>query len=108
MLTDLELSPHGESVCAAKGFPAPLICTPDQLFQESNVNDPIVDEVRRIRDEYAARFNYDIDAMFLDLKEKERLSGRPIVSYAKSASEPLPEYTPISAPAAKEAVAGVA
>ncbi len=25
------------------------------------MNDPIVDEVRRIRDEYAARFNYDLD-----------------------------------------------
>ena len=58
------------------------------------MNDPIVDEVRRIRDEYAARFNYDIDAMFRDIKEKERMSGRTFVSYAKSASEPQPETAP--------------
>ena len=34
--------------------------------------DPIVAEVRRIREEYAARFNYDLHAMFLDLKEQEK------------------------------------
>ncbi len=45
--------------------------------------DPIVAEIRRIRDEYAARFNYDLHAMFLDLKEQEKRSGRTIVSYAK-------------------------
>lgn len=34
--------------------------------------DPIVEEVRRIRDEYAARFNYDLDAIYRDLKEREK------------------------------------
>jgi hypothetical protein len=34
--------------------------------------DPIVEEVRRIRDEYAARFNYDLDAIYRDLKEREQ------------------------------------
>lgn len=67
------------------------------------MNDPIVDEVRRIRDEYAARFNYDIDAMFQDIKEQERKSGRTFVSYAKPTSTPEPEI----APAAEEAVACV-
>ena len=28
------------------------------------MNDPIVDEVRRVRDAQAARFNYDLDAIF--------------------------------------------
>lgn len=31
------------------------------------MNDPIVDEVRRVRDAYTARFNYDLDAIFRDL-----------------------------------------
>jgi hypothetical protein len=44
--------------------------------------DPIVDEVRRVRDAYAAQFNYDLRAIFRDLKEKEKRSGRKIVSYA--------------------------
>lgn len=48
-------------------------------------SDPIVDEVRRVRDAYAARFNYDLRAIFRDLKEKEKRSGRKVVSYAENA-----------------------
>jgi hypothetical protein len=43
-------------------------------------SDPIVDEVRRIRDAYAARFNYDLRAIYHDLKEQEKRSGRRVVS----------------------------
>ena len=39
------------------------------------MNDPIVDEVRRVRDAHASRFNYDLDAIFCDIKEKEKKSG---------------------------------
>ena len=42
---------------------------------------PIVAEVRKARDEHAAKFNYDLDAIFRDLKEKERTSGRKYVRY---------------------------
>ena len=45
-------------------------------------SDPIVDEVRRARDAYAARFNYDLRAIYRDLKEQEKRSGRKVVSYA--------------------------
>ena len=41
--------------------------------------DPIVEEVRKARDAYAKRFNYDLDAIYRDLKEKERRSGRVVV-----------------------------
>jgi len=34
--------------------------------------DPIVEEVRRARDAYAKQFNYDLDAIYRDLKAKER------------------------------------
>lgn len=34
--------------------------------------DPIVEEVRRIRRRYAERFNFDLDAIYADLKECER------------------------------------
>ena len=47
-------------------------------------SDPIVDEVRRARDAYAARFNYDLGAVYRDLKEQENRSGRKVVSYAES------------------------
>jgi hypothetical protein len=39
------------------------------------MTDPIVDEVRRVRDAIAARFDYDLDAIFRDIKERERNSG---------------------------------
>jgi hypothetical protein len=43
------------------------------------MNDPIVDEVRRVRDALAARFNYDLDAIFRDIKEREKKSGLKFV-----------------------------
>ena len=49
-------------------------------------SDPIVDEVRRTRDAYAARFNYDLRAIYRDLKEQEKRSGRKVVSYAESST----------------------
>ena len=59
-------------------------------------SDPIVDEVRRARDAYAARFNYDLRAIYRDLKEQEKRSGSKLVSYAKEAasSEPNPALQP--------------
>lgn len=42
--------------------------------------DPLVEEVRAIREAYAARFDYDLEALARDLKELERHSGRQVVS----------------------------
>lgn len=42
--------------------------------------DPIVEEIRGVRDAHAARFNYDLDAIVNDLREQERKSGRKLVS----------------------------
>ncbi len=56
--------------------------------------DPIVDEVRRVRDAYAARFNYDLRAIFRDLKEQESRSGRKFVAApieSRVAAVPLEE-----------------
>ena len=52
------------------------------------MNDPIVDEVRRVRDAHAARFNYDLDAIFRDIKEQEKKSGRKFVSFPACKVEP--------------------
>ncbi len=41
--------------------------------------DPIVDEIRAVRDAHAARFNYDIDAIFRDIQTMEKTSGRKFV-----------------------------
>jgi hypothetical protein len=63
--------------------------------------DPIVAEIRRIREEYAARFNYDLWAMYEDLKEQERKSGRKFVSYPPRRIPP--EDRTANEPAAKAA-----
>jgi hypothetical protein len=45
------------------------------------IEDPIVDEVRRIREEYARQFNNDLDAICKDLQKKQAASGRKLVSF---------------------------
>ena len=42
--------------------------------------DPIVDEIRRIRDAHAAHLNYNLKAICADLKKKEKEYGQPVVS----------------------------
>lgn len=49
-------------------------------------NDPIVEETRCLRDEYASKFNYDIRAIVEDLKQWER-QGFP------AAAKPRGDYT---------------
>jgi hypothetical protein len=45
--------------------------------------DEIVEEIHRIRDEYAKSFNYDLDAIFSDLRKKQAESGREVVSLSR-------------------------
>ena len=42
-------------------------------------NDPIVEEIRKHRQEYAAQFNYDIDAICDDIRSRQQQSGRKVV-----------------------------
>lgn len=49
-------------------------------------SDTIVDETRKAREEYAAKFNFDLEAIYRDLKEKEEKSGREVVSLSPRAS----------------------
>ena len=63
------------------------------------MNDHIVDEIRRIRDEHAAQFNYDVDAIFADLKRSEEARDWPRASFgprrtAKGGSGAPAEPTP--------------
>jgi hypothetical protein len=55
--------------------------------------DPIVEEIHQIRQEIAARFDYDLDAIFQDVlkrQEESRKSGRVIVSPPKKKSADQP------------------
>ena len=44
--------------------------------------DEIVEEVRRNREAYAAQFDFDLQAIYADLKKAERKSKRKKVSFA--------------------------
>ena len=39
------------------------------------MNDPLIDEVRRIRESYSSKFYYDLEAIFEELKCREQNCG---------------------------------
>jgi hypothetical protein len=41
--------------------------------------DPIVAEIRRIREEFAARFNYDLDAILDDARQRYAAGDRKVI-----------------------------
>lgn len=45
--------------------------------------DEIVEEIHQIREQYAKSFNYDLDAIFADLRKKQAESGREIVNLSR-------------------------
>lgn len=45
-----------------------------------NGKDEIVEEVRAVREAYAARFNYDIRKIYEDVKAREASSDHPIAN----------------------------
>jgi hypothetical protein len=61
------------------------------------MNDPIVEEVRRVRDAHAARFNYNLDAIFQDIKEREQKTGLQFVDGVARQPMPNPGLQPTAA-----------
>ena len=55
--------------------------------------DPIVAEVRRVRDKLASRFNYDIHAIFADLRAREHAEDpvHPLVQEANEWADAIAE-----------------
>ena len=43
--------------------------------------DPIVNEVRKAREEYASQFDFDLQAICEDLQEKQGQRGEKVVSF---------------------------
>jgi hypothetical protein len=48
---------------------------------EQEWRDPIVEEVRKVRQEYSSGFNNDLKAMAEDLRRRQAQGGRKIVSF---------------------------
>jgi hypothetical protein len=63
--------------------------------------DEIVDEVRRIREEYVASLDYDLDKIVQDLKKGEAKSGHKVVSPPPKRIMPSPEKESESGPSHK-------
>lgn len=43
--------------------------------------DPIVDAVRRVRQEYAKQFDYDLQAIAADLRKREKQHSNRLVTF---------------------------
>jgi hypothetical protein len=56
--------------------------------------DQIVEETRKVREAYAAQFNYDLEAIYHHIKQQEQHSGHELVT--------LPAKRPRQRPAAEE------
>jgi hypothetical protein len=54
-------------------------------------NDEIVEETRQARDRYAAKFNYDLDAICRDLKKQETQNPERFVSLPSKQPESIPQ-----------------
>ena len=53
-------------------------------------NDEIVEETRQWRDRYAAKFDYDLDAIYCDLKEQEKQNPEKFISPPPKQPEVIP------------------
>jgi hypothetical protein len=62
------------------------------------MHDPIIEEIRRIRDEHAAQFNYDLHAICEDLRKEEELSGRTYIRLPPRKAVPSRRWRRLSAP----------
>lgn len=66
--------------------------------------DPIVAEVHRIREELAAKYNFDVKAVFADLRNRQASLGERLVRLkrrAESAAEAEPDRSARGLPAAR-------
>ena len=52
--------------------------------------DPIIEEIHKWREEYAAKFNYDVKAIGEDMRQRQAASGRKSVT--------LPSRKPVFVP----------
>ena len=56
--------------------------------------DEIVEEVRRIREAHAARFNYDLDAIVADFRKREEEGEHEVVCFPPRRREPIKNPDP--------------
>jgi len=58
--------------------------------------DEIVEEVRRIREANAAKFNHDLKAIYEDARARQKASGRKSVSFPPRKPEVTTKRKPVA------------
>ncbi len=53
-------------------------------------NDPIVEEVRKVREAHTKKFGYNLHAIVADLKEQQKASGKEFVTLPPKKPSVLP------------------
>ena len=53
------------------------------------INDPIVEEIHRTRERLAAKFNYNVSALFADMRLRESQAGCSLVNRESSPNKTM-------------------
>ena len=75
-------------VCENHGYGCPVICTPDEFIRVCVMKDPIIAELRKIRDAHAAKFHFNFDAIADDWLKQDaagRRAGQKFVDLSAKA-----------------------
>lgn len=91
-------------VCHKLGHRVPIICTPEESWEHDVMwEDPIVAEVHRTRKELAAKFDFDVKAIFADLRKRQVALGarlvRPNGKSQPNGIAPFPDSSQVAEPA---------
>jgi hypothetical protein len=79
-IANAEMQSAIEKACTDLGYKCSNIRTPEHYWEASMTwDDEIVDEVRRVRDEHAAKFDYDIAAICAGIRRKQAESKGKVV-----------------------------
>ncbi len=62
------------------------------------MNDPIIDEIRKYRDEHAKSFNYDLKLICADLKKKQAARNAKVVDLSSKDKSENMQASEISSP----------
>lgn len=65
-------------------------------YQETDMKDPIVEEVRKARQDHARKFDYNLSEICNDLKKIEKASGHRIVSLSPTKLKKIPKASSLT------------
>jgi hypothetical protein len=78
-------------VAAKSSYVLPVLCTPAELTGNYMSNEPkemklnqsgdvVLQEIWRVKDTLSASYGHDVDQLFASARERQKLSGHPVVN----------------------------